>query len=48
MKIHVDKRIILMWILNKYDTGFVDRIHLAEDNNQWRALVNTVRGQRVL
>jgi hypothetical protein len=28
--------------LRKIGWGGIDRIHLAQDKNQWRALVNTV------
>jgi hypothetical protein len=37
----VDGRIMLKYILGKEDGG-VDWIHMAQDRNQWRALVNMV------
>jgi hypothetical protein len=36
----VDRRIILEWILGKWE--IVDWIHVDWDKDQWRALVNTV------
>jgi hypothetical protein len=38
-------RIILNWIVEKYDA--MDWIHLAQDRDRWRALVNTVMKLRV-
>jgi hypothetical protein len=40
----VDGRVILKWILNKYD---LDCLHLAQEVDQWRALVNTEMNIRV-
>jgi hypothetical protein len=40
----VDGRITLRWIIG---FGDVDWIHLAEDRNRWRVLVNTVMSLRV-
>jgi hypothetical protein len=37
----IDGRIILKWILGKWWEG-VDWMHLAQDRNQWWAVVNTV------
>jgi hypothetical protein len=37
----VDGRILLKWILKKWDVG-TGWIHLAEDKDRWRALVNAV------
>jgi hypothetical protein len=39
-------RIILKWILKSYD-GDVDWIDLAQDGDEWRALVNMVMNLRV-
>jgi hypothetical protein len=41
----VDGWTILKWILERWDG--VDWIELAEDRDQWRALVNTVLNLRV-
>jgi hypothetical protein len=35
-------RIILKWSLERYDGGGMDWINLAQDRDQWRALVNTI------
>jgi hypothetical protein len=37
----VDVRIILEWILGKQGGKVVDWIHLAQDKDQWRAVMNT-------
>jgi hypothetical protein len=37
----VDGRIILKWILEKWDVG-MDWIDLAQDRDRWRAVVNAV------
>jgi hypothetical protein len=37
----VDGRVILKWILEKWDGG-VDWIDLAQDRDRWRAVVNAV------
>jgi hypothetical protein len=42
----VDGRIILKWILKKWDEG-MDRIELAQDRDRWRALVIVVMNLRV-
>jgi hypothetical protein len=45
----VDERIILKWIFKKWDGGRgVDWIHVAQDSDRWRALVNTVMNLWVL
>ena len=40
-----DGRIILRWILSKWDGG-MDWIDLAQDRDRWRALVNAVMNLR--
>jgi hypothetical protein len=35
-------RIILKWILRELGSGGMDWIDLAQNRDQWRALVNTV------
>jgi hypothetical protein len=42
----IDGRIILKWILKKWDGG-MDWIELAQDRDKWRALVNAVMNLRV-
>jgi hypothetical protein len=42
----IDGRIILEWVLEKR-WQIVDWIHLAQDRDQWQALVNTVMNLRV-
>jgi hypothetical protein len=37
----VDGRIISDWIFGK-ESGKLDWIHLAQDNDKWRAIVNAV------
>jgi hypothetical protein len=37
----VDGRIILKWILDKWD-GDMNWLDLAQDRNRWRAVVNAV------
>jgi hypothetical protein len=43
----VDGRIILKWILGKWDGG-IDRIDLVNDRDRERALVKAVMNLRVL
>jgi hypothetical protein len=38
----IDGRIILRWVVRKWDVGCMDWIKLAQDKDRWRALVNTV------
>jgi hypothetical protein len=42
----VDGRIILKWILEKWDGG-TDGIDLAQDRDRWRAVVNAVMNLQV-
>jgi hypothetical protein len=42
----VDGRIILKWILKKWDVG-MDWIELAEDRDRWQDLVNAIMNLRV-
>ena len=42
----VDGRIILKWMLRKWDEG-MDWIDRAEDRDRWRALVNAIMNLRV-
>jgi hypothetical protein len=42
----MDGRITLRWILGEIGFGDVDCIHLAQDRDKWRALVNTVMSLR--
>ena len=44
----VDGRIILNWILRKWDVGDIDWMELAQKRDRWRALVNVVMKIRVL
>jgi hypothetical protein len=37
----------IRWILGEIGFGDVDWIHLAQDRDRWRALVNTVMNLRV-
>jgi len=41
-----DRKPISEWILGKRSEG-VDWIHLVQDRDQWRAVVNTVMNRRV-
>jgi hypothetical protein len=41
----VDGKIILKWILKKWDGG-MDWIELAEDRDRWRDLVNAIMNLR--
>jgi hypothetical protein len=41
--IDVDERIILEWILKEIGCEGVDWIHLAQDREEWRAVVNAVK-----
>jgi hypothetical protein len=43
----VDGIIILKWILRKQVGVCVDWIHLAQDRDRWRAVVNTVMNLQV-
>jgi len=43
-----DRRIILRWILRKWDGEGMDWIDVAQDWNRWRALANAVLNLRVL
>jgi hypothetical protein len=43
----LDSRIILKWILKKWDGGVVDWIDMAQDRERWRALVKAVMNLRV-
>jgi hypothetical protein len=43
----VDGRIILKWIVKKWDGGVMDWIDMAQDRNRWRALVSAVMNLRV-
>jgi hypothetical protein len=43
----IDARILLKWILEKWDWG-KNRIDLAEDTDRWRAVVNVIMNLRVL
>ena len=38
----VDGRIILKWILEKWDLGGVDWTDLAEGRDRWRTVVHSV------
>jgi hypothetical protein len=38
----IDGRIILRWIIRKWDGGGMDWIDLAQDRNRWLVLVNAV------
>jgi hypothetical protein len=40
-------RIILMWIIRKWDVWGVDWIELAQDSDKWQALVTAVMNLRV-
>jgi hypothetical protein len=42
----IDGRIILKWILKKWDGG-MDWIELAQNRYRWRVLVNAVMNLRV-
>jgi len=42
----IDGRIILKWILRKWDGG-MDWIDLAQDTHRWRALIKVVMNLRV-
>jgi hypothetical protein len=42
----IDGRIILKWILEKWDRG-IDWIDLAQERDRWRAFVNAVMNLRI-
>jgi hypothetical protein len=44
----VDGRMGLEWILGRLAGGGVEWIHLAQDRDRWRALVNAVMNLQVL
>jgi len=43
----IDGDIILEWIFRELEWEAVERMHLAEDRDQWRALVNTIMNRRI-
>jgi hypothetical protein len=43
----VDGKMILEWILREMGWEGVEWIHLAQDRDQWQAVVNTVMNLRV-
>jgi hypothetical protein len=43
----VDGRIILKWMLKKWDWGGMDWIDMAQDRDRWRAVVSAVMNLRV-
>jgi len=43
----IDGRIILRWIIRKWDVWDMESIELAQDRDRWRALVNAVMNFRV-
>jgi hypothetical protein len=43
----LDGKIILGWILRKWDGVGMDWINLAQDRGRWRALVNAVMNLQV-
>jgi hypothetical protein len=44
----VDGRMGSKWTLGRLDAGGVEWIHLAQDSDRWRAVVNAVMNLRVL
>jgi hypothetical protein len=44
----IDGTIGSKWILGRLNGGVVDWIRLAQDSNQWRAVVSVVMNLRVL
>jgi hypothetical protein len=42
----VEGKIILKWIFKKWEGG-MDWIHMAQDRDRWRTLVNAVMNLRV-
>jgi len=45
-ELNVDRRITLKWIFKLLDWT-LEWIHMAQDRNRWRALVNTVMNFRI-
>jgi hypothetical protein len=45
--IHVNGRLILKWFFKEVEWELVDRIKLAQDRDQWQAVVSTVTNLRV-
>jgi len=43
----IDEKMLLRWIVRKWDVGGMDWIELAKDRDSWRALVNAVMNIRV-
>jgi hypothetical protein len=43
----IDGRIILRWIVRKWDVGGVGWMKLAQDSDRWQALLNAVMNLRV-
>ena len=43
----VDGRIIVEWILRKWDGGDMDRIGLTQDKDRWRTLVEAALDIRI-
>jgi hypothetical protein len=43
----VDGKEILEWILEEIEWEGVDWMHLGQDRDQWRAIVNTIMNLRV-